>query len=238
MAVIVDRCADLEFFEALDRCKIKYYKSYNLDFLYKPVNTHPDMQIHFITENIAVVAPSAYEYYRDILPEGIALYKGAKDPDSTYPCDCAYNVAKLGKKIIGNLKYTDAFIKKMYTELGFEFINVKQGYTKCNLCIVNDNSAITEDEGLYKKLTANGIDVLKIPKGEIELKSFDNGFIGGASGFIDNKRIAFYGDLLKCSYCKQIKNFITDKKVDLICLSQTKLKDFGSILFFNESRSK
>lgn len=234
MAVIVDRCADSKFFETLDKCKIKYYKSYNLNFLYKPVNTHPDMQIHFITENIAVVAPTAYEYYRDILPKGIALYKGAKDPDGTYPGDCAYNVAKIGKKIIGNLKYTDSVIKKIYTELGFEFINVKQGYTKCNLCIVDDNSAITEDEGLYKILTAYGIDVLKIPSGEVEMLCFDNGFIGGASGFIDNKRIAFYGNILKCTYFKQLEKFITERKVDIICLSKTILKDFGSILFFGE----
>ncbi len=234
MAVIVDRCADSDFFEDLDRRKIKYYKSYDLDFLYKPINTHPDMQIHFISKRIAVVAPSAYEYYRDALPDGITLHRGAKDPDGTYPGDCAYNVAKLGKKIIGNLTYTDAVIKKMYTDIGFEFINVKQGYTKCNLCIVDDNSVITEDEGLYKTLTANGIDVLKIPKGEIELKGFDNGFIGGASGFIDNKSIAFYGDILKCSYYKHIEKFIAEKNADIICLSQTVLKDFGSILFFDE----
>jgi len=235
MAVIVDKCASAELFDALDMHRIKYYKSYDLKFLYKPVNTHPDMQIHFITKSIAVVAPSAYEYYKEILPKGIILYTGAKDPDGTYPGDCAYNVAKVGKKVIGNLTYTDVVIKKLYTKLGFEFINVKQGYTKCNLCIVDENSAITEDEGLYKILNENRIDVLKIPKGEVLLKNFDNGFIGGASGFVGQKKLAFYGDISKCSYFKSIENFVTSRQVDIICLSQTKLKDFGSILFFDDT---
>lgn len=234
MAVIVDKYADQEFFKALDARKIKYYKSFDLDFLYKPVNTHPDMQIHFITERIAVVAPSAYDYYRSVLPRRVILYKGEKDPDSTYPGDCAYNVAKVGKKVIGNLAYTDSVIKKMYAELGFEFINVKQGYTKCSLCIVDENSVITEDEGLCKALITQGIEVLKIPSGEVELKSFDNGFIGGASGFISNKKLAFYGDISKCSYYEIIKSFINSKNVDIIYLLQTKLKDFGSILYFDD----
>lgn len=234
MAVIVDKCADKELIDALDILKIKYFKSYDLKFLYKPVNTHPDMQIHFITERLAVVAPSAYDYYKCILPEKIVLHKGAKDPDGTYPGDCAYNVAKLGKKVMGNLTYTDSVIKKIYTELGFEFINVKQGYTKCNLCIVDENSVITEDKGLYKVLTAKGVNVLKIPSGEVALKHFDNGFIGGASGFIDQKKLAFCGDISKCSYFKQIESFIKDRDVNIICLLQTKLKDFGGILFFDD----
>ncbi len=234
MAVIVDKNADTELFNALDMHKIKYYKSYDLDFIYKPVNTHPDMQIHFITNNCAVVVPSAYNYYRNVLPEHIILYKGEKDPDSTYPGDCAYNVAKVGKKVIGNLAYTDSVIKKIYTELGFKFINVKQGYTKCNLCVVDDNSVITEDEGLFRKLVDEGLDVLKIPSGEVKLKYFDNGFIGGASGFIEQNKLAFCGDLSKCSCYNDIKKFISDKKVDIICLLQTKPEDFGSILFFGD----
>ena len=234
MAVIVDKCADKELFDALDVLKIKHFKSCDLDFLYKPVNTHPDMQIHFITERIAVVAPSAYDYYRGILPDKILLHKGAKDPDGTYPGDCAYNVANLGKKVIGNLAYTDSVIKKIYTELGFELVNVKQGYTKCNLCIVDESSVITEDEGLYKVLTSQGVNVIKIPSGDVSLKYFDNGFIGGASGFIGRKTLAFCGDISKCTYFKQIEGFIKDKDVNIICLLQTKLKDFGSILFFDD----
>lgn len=234
MPVIVDKNADTEMFNALDMYKIKYYNSYSLDFLYKPVNTHPDMQIHFITKDCAVVAPSAYNYYRSILPECIILHKGEKDPNSTYPGDCAYNVAKVGKKVIGNLEYTDSVIKKIYTELGFRLINVKQGYTKCNLCVIDDNSVITEDEGLYRRLAEEGFDVLKIPSGEIKLKNFDNGFIGGASGYVANKKLAFCGDISKCSYYENVKHFINSKGIDIIFLLQTAPEDFGSIIFFGD----
>lgn len=234
MAVIVDKNADTELFNALETLKIEYYKSYDLDFLYRPVNTHPDMQIHFITSRCAVVAPSAYDYYRKILPNSIDLYRGEKDPDGTYPGDCAYNVAKVGKKVIGNLAYTDSVIIKIYSELGFQFINVKQGYTKCSLCIVDDNSVITEDAGLYRRLVGYGLDVLKIPSGEVKLKNFEHGFIGGASGFIGLNKLAVCGDLTKCSFCNEVKTFINDRKVDIIYLLQTKPEDFGSILFFGD----
>lgn len=233
MAVIIDKCVDSESLATLKRLNIRYYKTHSLGFLYKPVNTHPDMQIHFVDDNTAVVAPSVYEYYAKTLPSNITIYKGEKDPGRTYPEDCAYNVAKLGKRMIGNLFYVDSVIKYLYTARGFEFINVKQGYTKCNLCIVDNNSVITEDEGLFKNLSNQGINVLKIPHGEVELKFFDNGFIGGATGKISPNKIAFYGDVSKTPYFEQIEGFLSSRDVEMISLSQNTLNDFGSILYFN-----
>ncbi len=233
MAVIIDKCADSKSLATLKSLNIKYYKTDSLDFLYAPVNTHPDMQIHFIDYHTAVVAPSVYEHYVKTLPSNITVLKGEKDPGRTYPEDCAYNVAKLGKRVIGNLFYVDSVIKNLYTAKGFEFINVKQGYTKCNLCIVDDNSVITEDEGLFKSLTNHGIDVLKIPHGEVKLKFFDNGFIGGAAGKIASDKIAFYGDVSKTTYFEQIESFLSSRGVKMISLSQSTLNDFGSILYFN-----
>ncbi len=233
MAVIIDKFADPESLATLKKLNIEYYKTESLDFLYEPVNTHPDMQIHFVDDNTAVVAPSVYEYYAKILPSNITIYKGEKDPGRTYPEDCAYNVAKLGKRVIGNLFYVDSVIKDLYTAKNFEFINVKQGYTKCNLCVVDNNSVITEDEGLFKTLSKQGIDVLKIPYGEVKLKFFDNGFIGGATGKIVPDKIAFYGDVSQTSYFEQIESFLSTRSVEMISLSQNTLNDFGSILYFN-----
>ncbi len=233
MPVILDKSADNEIFQILRQLNIDYYKSCSLDFLYSPVNTHPDMQIHFTSCNTAVVAPSAYNHYAQILPDNIKLIKGSKDPDCTYPGDCAYNVAKLGKKVIGNLRYTDTKIKEIYASQGYTFINVNQGYTKCNLCVVDENSAITEDEGLYRTLSSNGIDILKISPGTVGLKGFANGFLGGASGIISHKKLAFCGNLKKNSVAEQIYSFVKSKSVDIICLSSTDLMDFGSILYFD-----
>ncbi|MBR5155527.1 MAG: hypothetical protein IKW62_03455 [Clostridia bacterium] len=235
MAVILDKSADAKIFETLKYLNIDCYKSCSLDFLYSPVNTHPDMQIHFTDSTTAVVAPSAYNHYASTLPPNINLIKGSSDPHCTYPGDCAYNVAKLGKKIIGNLRYTDPKIKEIYENQGCQFINVNQGYTKCNLCIVDENSVITEDEGLFKTLSANSIDVLKIPSGLVKLNGFANGFLGGASGFISPGKLAFCGNFKNNSIFDQIYSFVKSKLVDIICLSSTEMVDLGSILYFNSN---
>lgn len=232
MSIIVDRNADNRCFSAFDELKIDYYKSYDINVLYHPVNTHPDMQIHFIDNFHAVVAPCAFEYYRKILPERVFLQKGTADPEGTYPGDISYNIAKIGNRIVGNLKYTDKTLLNIYSELGYEFINVNQGYAKCNLCIIDDNSVITEDEGLCKTLRSKGIDVLKLSSHEICLPGFPYGFIGGASGFINDNTIAFFGNIKEHTEYKKIESFIKSKKVNIINLLSTKLTDFGSILYF------
>lgn len=238
MSVIIDRNAGESVFSALDRLKISYYKSFDMKKPYFPVNTHPDMQIHFISGRTAVVAPCAYEYYRSILPHTVTLEKGFADPGDTYPHDAAYNIVKMGKNIIGNISFIDLKLKEIYTGLGFRFINVKQGYTKCSTCVVGSNSAITEDEGIYKTLKNEGMNILRLSRGGVTLKGFDYGFIGGASGFIKKSVLAFSGNVELHPEADLIKNFLKENKVDIIYLSSTKLSDIGSILYFDESTDR
>lgn len=235
MPVIVDRCMDESLLKTLKKNNIKYYKTSSLDYLYKPVNTHPDMQIHFVDDLTAVAAPDVFDYYRNILPHNITVLKGRKNPGSTYPEDTAYNVAKVGKKVIGRIATVDDRIKEIYAERGCEFVDVKQGYAKCNLCIVDENSVITEDEGLFEKLSKKAIDVLKIQAGEVLLPGFKNGFLGGASGFISKNKLVFCGDLKLHSQYNEIFSFLKSRNIDIIQLSSTKLCDYGSILNFEDS---
>ena len=65
MAVIIDRNVNNEIIENLEKLNIMYYKSASLDYLYSPVNTHPDMQIHFAENNTAIVCPSLYQYFEN-----------------------------------------------------------------------------------------------------------------------------------------------------------------------------
>lgn len=232
MGVIIDRNAGAEIFKKLDELKIEYCKSYNMTDLYFPVNTHPDMQIHFINETHAVAAPCVYRYYKEMLPGSVILEKGVCDPKGTYPHDCAYNVVRLGDRVIGNFKYVDERIKQIYSEMGAKFINVKQGYAKCNLCVIDESSAITEDVGLFNTLKGYGIDLLLLKTNEVSLNGFPYGFIGGASGKIDSKTIAFFGDVKKHTEFNEIESFISKKKVNIIYLSQTKIWDYGSIIKF------
>lgn len=234
MAVIIDKNAPVNILETLDKFGIKYYFSTSIDKLYSPVNTHPDMQIHFVSDSIAIAEPCVFEYYKNTLPTHIKLIKGSTAVGGTYPFDIAYNVASLGKRIIGNLSYTDAVIKRLYADSKYEFCDVKQGYTKCNLCIVDENSVITEDEGLSKALISKGIDVLKVPAGEISLSGFPYGFIGGASGFVAPKVLGFCGNIDTLSYSNSIKTFLKEKGIEFLSLSQYNLLDLGSIIYFKD----
>ncbi|MBQ2931672.1 MAG: hypothetical protein IJE62_02365 [Clostridia bacterium] len=232
MPVIVDKFIDKSILSTLEENDITYYKTASLDYLYKPVNTHPDMQIHFVDDSTAVVAPDVFEYYKNLLPAGIMILKGKKNPGRTYPEDTAYNVAKVGKRIIGRHASLEVVIKEIYTQKGYDFVDVKQGYAKCNLCIVDENSVITEDEGLCNALTKTGIDVLKIQAGAVMLPGFKNGFLGGASGFVSKNKLAFCGNLENHPDSDKIFDFVKSKNVDIIQLSSTKLCDYGSILNF------
>lgn len=232
MSIIIDKNADFAIFDELCKRRIKYYKSFDMKMLYHPVNTHPDMQIHFASEKIAFVAPAAYKYYCDILPAGIKLISGENDPQKVYPGDCAYNIATIGKNAVGNFEFADKKIVEYYYQNNYNFINTKQGYTKCNLCVTGENSAVTEDENLFKVLTAAGINVLKLKAGEISLAGFDYGFIGGASGFIKKNKLAFFGDFSKCSYYNELKNFLKSQNVEFVTLSKIPPTDYGSILYF------
>ncbi len=226
MPFIVDRTMRKSLIDALLGFEKEIYFSAPLETVYKPVNTHPDIQIHFASQSEAFVPPELYDYYRAVLPSRIRLRKGNKSLGGTYPYDVAYNVSRIGKNIILNSKYADEKIVGYYKRRGFNFVNVKQGYAKCNICS-DGNIAVTEDCGIYKALLKSGIKTLKIPVGSVRLCGFQNGFIGGACGSYKNKIL----------FCGEMKNdalaaFLKESKLKPISLDRGKLTDYGSILYF------
>ena len=201
--------------------------------LYEPVNTHPDIQIHFFDNYKAICCPELYNYYKKILPQTIFLIAGKKKAGGGYPNDASYNVAVFGRNLVCNINYTEKIILDYYENLGYNIINVKQGYTKCNICPVADNAVITEDDGIYRELISNNIDVCKINSGEINLKNFKYGFIGGATGFIDKNSIGVLGDIKKHLDFDKINTFVNRYNKQIISLGNSRVTDYGSIISFN-----
>ena len=95
-----------------------------------------------------------------------------------------YNAVCTGKYFIHNLQYTDpdllaaAEAKAAAEHTSLTKIHVKQGYTRCSLLPVDDQSFITSDTGIAKTLADYDTDVLLIRPGHILLPGFDYGFIG------------------------------------------------------------
>ena len=231
MKVIIDYRASQETVSALCRLGCDVIKTVPLNQVYPEIGGHPDIQLHIVNNKI-ICAPQVYEYYKKVLPE-YQIIRGSAELSDRYPLDIAYNVCRIGKYAICNVKNTAKEIISEYDSI----LNTKQGYAKCSICVVSDNAAITADEGIYKLLTSNGIDTLKITPGNIDLYGME-GFIGGASGLLKPDLLTFNGNLYNHPDGQLIEKFCNSHGVNIVCLHSGRLTDTGSILSLHPFYSK
>ena len=149
-----------------------------------------------------------------------------------YPENIGFNAVCLDKYFIHNLKYTNARLLKYINELGLNPLHVNQGYTKCLCVVVDGNSVITADEGIYRVLTqVEDINVLKVTEGFVELPGFEYGFLGGATGRVGDT-LYFHGDITKHPDYSSISDFVLSKNIKMKWFDFP-LTDIGSIIEFN-----
>ena len=228
--VLFDYRTSEETISELARLQVDVYKTTPVQSLYNEVNGHSDMQIHFVN-NKAICAPETFNYYKSLNLSAVELVCGSKTLKAKYPDDIPYNVCNLGKYLICRPLCTAIEILSEYHYLKTEILSTRQGYAKCSICVVNDNSAITADEGIYKLLKSKDLNVLKIQEGFIELYNM-KGFIGGASGLIKDNLLAFNGNLKTHPDYENIISFCANVGVSTISLNNGNLTDIGSILRF------
>lgn len=227
-AVIISADAPQEVSNALHSIGIETIYAPRLDESANPVINHPDAGIVHINAENFVCAPETYQYYKNVFAgKGANLICGNASINGKYPADAAYNIALVSIYTFLNTKNID---NVLFDNIKNKPIDIKQGYAKCSICIVDENSIITEDEGITKAAIANNIDVLKISKGQVELKGFEYGFIGGSSGKIAKNLLAFAGDITKHIDYSAIREFCLQKGVEIISLGKGALTDIGSIL--------
>lgn len=199
--------------------------------LSKPVCGHPDMMLHFIKRDTVVAAPEVYAHFKENLALlNIKVIKGNSDLKSNYPEDIAYNVARINNLAFHNVKHTDKMIMKYYEQMNVKFVNVKQGYTKCSVCIINDHAIITSDLGIAKAADVNNIDVLLIKPGYISLPGLNYGFFGGATGLISPQTLLISGSLLQHPNYSDILGFCKKYNIKIANLCKTKIFDTGSLI--------
>ncbi|MGE4353547.1 MAG: DUF6873 family GME fold protein [Oscillospiraceae bacterium] len=144
-----------------------------------------------------------------------------------YPLDACLNACVMGEHIIHNREIS--LINK-----SDNFINVRQGYSKCNVCPVTEHALITSDPGIAKVCTAAGLDVLKISEGHIALPGIDTGFIGGSAFKISSDCIAFTGSLARHPDCGGITEFLRNYGIKPIDLTDGPAFDIGSAVLLTE----
>ena len=201
--------------------------------IYPEISSHVDIFACKVKNKI-IAEKHVYDILKNKLKRDII--QGNSVVHSTYPNDINYNVCIVGNRAIHNFKYTDTKIIEELNKNKFELINVKQGYSKCSIAVINENSIILSDRGMYNNLKNSGLDILfldYIP----DIKLFNenreysqkNGFIGGAISRIGNN-IVIFGDLDKIDYDGKIKGFIKERNLDIIDFKKLDVIDYGGVV--------
>lgn len=203
------------------------------DKLDAPVSAHPDMLIFFGDK---LFCPN--QYYSTAKKELDLIANVAKLPLCTvdtelspiYPNDIAFNALRIGNFIFGKESSIVPKIKEYAAKASLKIVDVNQGYTKCSVCKLSENAIITSDRSIEKAAKNCGIDVLLVSPGHVELKGYDCGFIGGASG-CDGENVYFCGSLDSHPNGDAIRFFCKKHKKEAVSLSDEPLYDIGTMFF-------
>lgn len=175
-----------------------------------PISCHPDIYMCQLTSE-AVFHGNPEKLGRD------------------YPSHAIYNGCSTGKFFIHNLKITDSELLEAACGKGLITVHVPQGYSKCNIVVVDEDSIITSDMGIFRSASKAGLEVLLIEPKQVILHGYPYGFLGGASGRIGDT-ILFNGDLSKHSDFKEICRFISSRGLKTKYFTEYPLTDIGSII--------
>lgn len=219
---------DIALKNVFDDSSIKVICSHENIFLDQPVSKHADILCNYVGKSTFLVDKNQVELCRFIENNnGKSVTIG--NIESPYPNDCLLNFADIGDYIICNHSIlTEEIVKYLPNKT---IIDVKQGYSKCSVCICCYNTIITDDKSIYNTvLQYDNINSLLIEKGSICINKYDCGFIGGCCGLIDENLLLFNGDLSTHSDFDKIKKFLYDNGVKYIDIKGKPLTDIGSII--------
>lgn len=200
----------------------------------EPVNGHSDLLIFKIDNNL-VTRKSYYRTAKDTIDlicgkSVLELILSDTRADNKYPNDCGLCAVVSGMNIICKKASADVEILRLANVLGYNVLNVHQGYSKCSCAVLADGAIITADRGIAKVMLENGTDTLLISEGNVELPGYSYGFIGGATGLCDNK-LYFCGNLKSHPDHTAIEEFAKKHNTKCVSLSDEKLFDIGSFIF-------
>ena len=219
---------DIALKNVFNNLSIKVVNVKENSFLDVPVSRHADILMNYIGKSTFLSDKHQIELCKFIEDNNgkSVIIDNIKSP---YPNDCLLNFADIGDYIICNKSIlTDEIIDLLPQKT---IIDVKQGYSKCSVCICKRNTIITDDISVYNAiLPYDNINSLLIEKGSVHINKYDYGFIGGCCGLIDKNLLLFNGDLSLHSDFDKIKNFLYDNDINYIDIKGKPLTDLGSII--------
>lgn len=191
------------------------------------VSAHADMNVLKIGDRV-FISSKTFVRTSDNVTEIEGEYK--RYAPLKYPDDILLNCALVGNDIICKADSASKSVLDYAKKIGYRIIDIKQGYAKCNIAVVSDKAVITEDKSVADVLGKNGYDVLLLKTHSVKLDPYDYGFIGGASGKLENNMLAFTGNIELHPEYAEIDSFCKNHNVKVISLSDEPLYDYGSLV--------
>jgi len=220
-----------EIVEFFNKNGIKTYVIPVNPALDKRVGDHVDLQVLHLG-GAEVHCTKLCEILSNI--EGIDLTTG-KNVQRIYPNDILYNCAVVGKfAFVYHKFYTGNPITDLFKDRDFQVLPVRQGYARCATCVVNERAIITEDPSIAKVAAEQRIDVLLIEKGDVSLKGFPYGFLGGATVKIAPDKMAFTGPIINKLHNRRIMKFLEAHGVSPVYMTEKPCFDIGSVVPLTE----
>ena len=197
---------------------------------------HADLSVLHIGGNRLVLAPFLKNtHFSDELKElGYDIVYPEIKMGREYPADAMLNICVCGSLFFYNPKTADRSCVELLSSAGLEGLEVKQGYTKCSICVVDESSIITSDRGIHSTALKAGFDSLLISDGNIELEGFPYGFIGGSGFKASAGKLAFTGLVNAHPHAEKILDFLKSRGIEPVFLTDGTIFDIGSILPLTE----
>ena len=196
---------------------------------YPQVSNHPDIFFCAGTHKWVVAPNTPVEYIQKLKSAGVDYVSGSTPVGLVYPESARYNAVVTDKYFVHNFSVTDAVLKKTFGHLNP--VSIRQGYARCSLLPLKNNSFITSDKGIQKELLKQNTDVLYVDSSQILLPGFKHGFFGGCAG-VYHDRVFLSGSLKYLNDGERVKNYLRKLNYQVIELYDGPLFDGGSILIF------
>jgi len=186
---------------------------------YEAISGHPDVFFCQV-DGCLISAPN-------LPPLPFATQTGKMQVGRSYPASAVYNAVVTHKYLIHNLRITDkVIVEKTHNKIK---IDVNQGYTRCNLLVLNDELFITSDKGIEAELRKHNLVTLYFNPSAIVLPGYNHGFFGGCCGIISNT-VLFTGSLQFHTGGNELKKRIKEQGFEVLELLDAPLYDGGSII--------
>ena len=217
-------------------------RSFNISPIYLPANPyvdcrlrwHADLSVFYPGGDSVILAPHLIntDFSSKLNDTGFKCIFADIRQGEKYPNDTQLNACAVGTYLFYSSRVSYEGIRDLYT--AESRISVKQAYCGCSICVVNDNSIITADRAIALAAEKNGIEVLLISPGNVQLDGFEYGFIGGAGFKTSDNCLLFTGRLDSHPDCSKIMRFLEEREIQAKFITKKPIFDIGCGIYLNK----